>query len=560
MNFYFKRRQLTRAAAIVAVTWFCFFTLFDLLYATYNYIISYFQNPTMDRFFDLLEIVGESLLLSLTYTRDTLVYNFIFILLGVLFGYVFLFIYNLNKKKFVQKGRWRNLTSFVGSIPKIPKMKKSEININFDGFTDKHAAFIKETFDILNAQPDAYAGAGHEDNLFLHSQKVFLKSLEQEDADPLLPLVAAAHDIGKLNSYRFSGTRYELISNVEIESVKIISLMDSWYDFDLNERNLVIFAVKYNHSPELLPVNVDHKDRLNKIISELKIIDGSITAQEKESVRNKVNEESFDEAILNALANIKIQSKDTMKGKITDGFYQKDILYIKEKSLSEEIQQFVPVNVAAALNANFYDKNNLSEFTQLILKRLNKMGILLKKSGNVVVPVEESVWNIKSGKTEFTRIIIINATEEILNLMPTISASTYSIKILGTVSGKRVLNISPPIKVEETDKAEVKEEKVEEIEKVEVKEEKVEEIDKAEVKEEKVEETDKAEVKEEKPKKDLNKVKNPRRAKKTKSLLDGAFKQEPKKESSEEKPTSKKTKKQEEENVDLDEMLEDFLS
>ena len=98
-----------------------------------------------------------------------------------------------------------------------------------------------------------------------------------DEADPLIPLVAYAHDIGKIWCYEVQpdGTVIEVRANHATVGAQLFRQLPELWSLPLNERETVNYAIKYYHSISTMPLSIgDHARALAELLIESDIATG----------------------------------------------------------------------------------------------------------------------------------------------------------------------------------------------------------------------------------------------------------------------------------------------
>ena len=98
-----------------------------------------------------------------------------------------------------------------------------------------------------------------------------------DEADPLIPLVAYAHDIGKIWCYEVQpdGTVNEVRANHATVGAQLFRQLPELWSLPLNERETVNYAIKYYHSISRMPLSIgDHARALAELLIESDIATG----------------------------------------------------------------------------------------------------------------------------------------------------------------------------------------------------------------------------------------------------------------------------------------------
>lgn len=80
--------------------------------------------------------------------------------------------------------------------------------------------------------------------------------------DPLVPICALAHDIGKIECYRVSGKRVtEIKANHDEEGGKLLSSIPEFWELTPEERNAMIICISFYHHISGIPIRIGDRAR-----------------------------------------------------------------------------------------------------------------------------------------------------------------------------------------------------------------------------------------------------------------------------------------------------------
>lgn len=290
---------------------------------------------------------------------------------------------------------------------------------------------------MLAADKKAYAGAGHGVGLYEHTMNVLKEALNKEDADPLLPLVAIAHDIGKITSFKEIGKdEWVTIKRHDKEGSRIITDTPEWWAMSSPEKEILILAVRYEHSVKDFPDNYpklgkEEMARARRVLEQLREIDGFATKGEKEKVIEEVPiEEVLLKAFMSSVLEAPYQIPNLGKGIQAIGWREKDSdrLWFMERGLREFAMKRINHDTAAALGGEHREKNEVHKFTKTLLKVLHDKGWLVTEVCSLPDPdgvvdtweakPEKALWDIKAGEKGFNAVFAVDMPEENRQSLP----------------------------------------------------------------------------------------------------------------------------------------------
>lgn len=103
-----------------------------------------------------------------------------------------------------------------------------------------------------------------------------------DESDPLIPIIAYSHDIGKLWCYEVQkdGSVQEVRSNHATVGATLLRLFPELWELSLHERETVIYAIKYYHSISRMPLSIgDHPRALAELLIAADIATGMMEGE-----------------------------------------------------------------------------------------------------------------------------------------------------------------------------------------------------------------------------------------------------------------------------------------
>ncbi|QGQ72633.1 HD domain-containing protein (plasmid) [Halomonas sp. PA16-9] len=270
--------------------------------------------------------------------------------------------YGLARRKVreVSRGEYRGMSLTITTIPEPDGVCSKPVTAELAGEVPKHhLPLIEQLLGYLQAHPDAFCGDGHSTTLLDHHLGVIDQAFEYEGADPLLPLAAAAHDIGKTVSHAKQNGQWVMKEYHDKAGGRLLPKFSAWWDLPEVERSVLLLAVKYEHSPNLMPktfpgLESDDVRRAGKLLQQLREIDGLATKGEKSKVLENIDvEELAIETFLRVIPQVPYQVKGLAKGIKAAGFRVGDRLYLSEHHVREAALAKVDDDVAAALGGDY---------------------------------------------------------------------------------------------------------------------------------------------------------------------------------------------------------------
>lgn len=342
-------------------------------------------------------------------------------------------------------------------IQKHSRISGGAIKIEGVKLNKEEQAFLGEVLGILRDNQHAYAGPGHGVGLYEHSMSVIDRALSEPGCDSNLVLAAACHDLGKITSYRKNSKgEWESFRLHAQESARLMAGMDTWWQLPEEQRETIRLACKYDHSPQDFPLsgNVKLDDGVRGLIQRLRDIDGKQTAAEKVEVKKRYGDMSeylfrlFDEH----LDRLPFNTTTSPKGAATVGLKKENRIFLFEVKLRERLISSVDKDLWASLGGDFRKSGEIHEFTEHLLRGLDREGWLVKTMtlvdketrqplGDVTAPTNKALWYGHSGTLGINGIIIVDVPPERASCLP-ITSTQHAISFYAYHKGEGPLRIS----------------------------------------------------------------------------------------------------------------------
>ncbi|MGK0547920.1 HD domain-containing protein [Halomonas cupida] len=356
------------------------------------------------------------------------------------------------------RGEFRGMDLTITSMPTPDPVKFKPVKAQLAGSVPRHhLPLIRQLLGYLQAHPDAYCGDGHGTTLLEHHLGVMDQAFEYEGADPLLPLAAAAHDIGKTISHAKQDGEWVRLSPHDKEGARLLPKFPAWWELPENERAILLLAVKYEHSPSKMPrtypgLTDKGLRRASTLLQQLREIDGLTTRTEKSKVLESLDvEELAIDAFLRVIPLVPYQVKGLAKGVKAAGFRVGDRLYLSEPMIREAALTKLGQGVAEALGGGYRAPGKTGQFTQILLKALHGRGWLVTEAEGVpdgsetsktwTLPADQALWRVRSGIIEFRGMIAVELPEEHHGLYPRETA--YEVTVIGPLRSSAGSGVVP---------------------------------------------------------------------------------------------------------------------
>ncbi|EHA15282.1 hypothetical protein [Halomonas sp. HAL1] len=351
-----------------------------------------------------------------------------------------------RRQRAKSRGEFRGMDLSITNMPCPDPVSFKPIKAQLAGSVPAHhMPLINQLLGYLQAHPDAFCGDGHSTTLLEHHLGVIDEAFEYEGADPLLPLAAAAHDIGKTVSHAKQNGEWVRLSYHDKESGRLLAKFPAWWELPEDERSILLLAVKYEHSPNLMPVTFPGlcskgMRRAVTLLQQLRDIDGLATRGEKRRVLETLNVQDLAiETFLRVVPQVPYQVKGLAKRIKAAGFRVGERLYLSEHHIRETALSKLDDDVAAAFGGDFRARGQAGEFTQVLLAALADRGWLIttiegvpegsEKAKTWAVPADQALWRVRSGFIEFRGMIAVELPVEHQGLYP--QETAYEVMVLG---------------------------------------------------------------------------------------------------------------------------------
>lgn len=364
-----------------------------------------------------------------------------------------------RKYRLRSKHQYRGMSVTMGVVAEPERLPQKPVNLKLKGIKLSKAekAVLRDVLGILNAHPKAYVGPAHgEKTLYQHTLGVVNKVLQQKNVTPSMVIAAAAHDMGKITSYRQNKSKQWVRFRWHAqESARILSTLPSWQALDLEQREMIRLAVKYEHAPYRVPgvrmsipkgagvdavafaeKRLEHahplfdkpafRDGVLEILQALQKADGAQTKEEKEKVLEKVNDlpSACLDAFLQAMPNFSFYEQGVPQGYKANAWKKTTRIYLSTRNIAQLVtERFLDESLSLALSEGPQSNQVLTPFVVNLLQALDKKGWLLKEAncktslenghyyGVQRVDDDYPLWDVHSGKKILKDIMVLEISD-----------------------------------------------------------------------------------------------------------------------------------------------------
>lgn len=369
-----------------------------------------------------------------------------------------------EQRRLVPDDSWRGLEISLGTLPTpvwLPEVEPVKLKFSkstqkkLKALEERHHKLFSDIIGYLHGNPDAFVGDGHKGTLLEHTLRVVEQTLDDADdeIDPLLPIAAAAHDIGKTISHYKSKSgewvRHRGIKgNHDTQGGLLLSTMPSFPLMDEEEKTILIFLTKYAHKPHLAPYPTDDiRDRMLRLFAGFRGADKTVTASEKaEVIEDRKTNKTFDESILEAffetITTYRFQEPNLPKNRRAIGWRKGDQLILIEIEFREKFATVLPADILSAWGGVSRRDNTVADLTKNLLAWFDEKGWLVKeidvyKTADDAEPFKHEkcpeghlpIWSLFSGQKSFKGVWAVNIPEEYRNKLP--NETQFDLKYYG---------------------------------------------------------------------------------------------------------------------------------
>lgn len=340
-------------------------------------------------------------------------------------------------------GSFRGLSITLGVLPAPNRPSKEIFEVAgvdnpLSGLPDSHRALLLDVLGILAANSDCY-NKGLSVSILESAITLVDKALLHPKYPGLSAIVAASGDLGLLTSWKKSDNgEWSPIpnKNVDKESAKALSTLDSWFNLPALEKNAILMAVRFKSTPKLIP-NVGSDPEVFRLAKDLLFFAEDVEQKVASEERQKTLENSdlpsvILDAFLKSLPLLSFQHKGLPKGVQAVAWKVGKRVYMLEIKLRDTMSSKLPPEIKNSLLTSSKERARVQPFTAELLKALHAKGWLVTETDSLKVNPKEALWNIKAGKLEFKGVIILDIPDELISQLPA-GDSMYDVAVSGTL-------------------------------------------------------------------------------------------------------------------------------
>jgi len=268
-------------------------------------------------------------------------------------------------------------------------------------------------------------------------------------SDELVPIIALAHDLGKIQTFVDKGNGEWSVDREDHDSVSAQMLMrlPEFWKIPRRERRIILLIVSTYHRDAELRRHIDHvgyEDRIFALLQLLILADkatGLIEEGRKpEMLESEADIEDEDwkpkvwaafTQLMNQANRIGPKHNQYRIGQKNVVGKDKPIIIINEMSLRKEIEKLLPKECLRYAQTRV--GSDINGLTALILETLDKYGVLIKQYGGHITSATSAVWMVEfSGRDKektgpiarWKYSILVDPTEKFSNLCDMVNADT----------------------------------------------------------------------------------------------------------------------------------------
>lgn len=404
-------------------------------------------------------------------------FSFIAALCGVVVIFMLYWLSKEDRKQRIEPSMLRGMSLSLGPIPLVKQLKRNNLWSIPSEFSDWHSAYKKEFpkhAALLNAGISIMKGnpcqaspvkGGHGDvNLLTHSYNVLREIISMapswnfkgsvgsggnillgltdpqyvfDSKDPVIPLVAFLHDLGKIVCYKTmrDGSIKQVLDNHDIHGGKLIININEFWELSKADRDLLILSITYYHHPSEMPLWADDRSRavmelMIKSDNEAGKKEGGVTYYSDSTFKSDDDDATNIPLIRTVIGEDGVKVKVNERNEILNGGFNGDRLYKGLRSLLSEPDRINgrehPGRIGFKANGYVYLQEErlrqalassmdeptllaqqlqggINPNTTALMEKLDSLGVLYVEHNGLTFGAGSAFWNTvhkdKSGKT-----------------------------------------------------------------------------------------------------------------------------------------------------------------
>lgn len=338
-------------------------------------------------------------------------------------------------KKNVVTDSWSGININIGELPKpswMPeKIIRSPIVTEYvnskllvlneeQKVTENHKELLLDVLSyIFQTKETSFVGYGHGNNLYEHTLNV-LNVCWTKNCDPLIPITAAAHDAGKIISWKINSdtNNWQRVGMHDDYGALLISTFPSFQKLDEEEKYVLKIAIGFGHKEKKIPLMSEERfRRVDNIFAVVNKNDRIQTAIEKKKVLDKKESpEMITEAFVEAVKASPFNTPKTRRGQNAICFRKGEIIYLLEPGFRDLFLSMLPPDIAAAYGGGYRRVGNISPPTVALINHMKNIGWLVEEGNGM--KSECGLWSVKVGNKIFNGVLALKLPMEIIEHLP----------------------------------------------------------------------------------------------------------------------------------------------
>jgi hypothetical protein len=326
------------------------------------------------------------------------------------------------------QGEYRGVRLSLGTLPTPTAISKEPLSLKgaegaLSKLSEIEQVLLGDVLGLLAGHPEVYQGESGDNNLE-RALRLANQGLSHKHHPGLAAIAAACSELGKLTAWvRDDSGQWIQRKPEEREAARILAGLTTWWQLPFVERMGLLFAVKYRGKPQSVP-DITREPRIYRLARDLLSSSAEAIVEVAEAARQEVFEqrepkEAILETFVRELAMLPFQSPGLPKNIPAVGWKKGNRAFFLENRLCEAILAKLDPELRAAFTSPTREKSpKVSLLGQEFLKIFEEKGWLVCKEGTQTVPPHEALWVIQAGKLEFSRVIILDLPEEMVERLP----------------------------------------------------------------------------------------------------------------------------------------------
>lgn len=372
-----------------------------------------------------------------------------FLLLGIVWGLallcLLLLVNILMRQSLKGKASWKTLSSTISVFPgPLVYQSGSAHIVSLPGnIGPRHKTLLSELLSFACDNKNHAVKPGHDDTgLYRHTLSDIEQAFDRDDRHELLPLAAAAHNLGTTRTLAFNDTTrqwHSLKPGHNLHSVQLLKAMPGWEKLPEPDRHRLYLAVKYENSPDSMPLSIpgisqQDIDSARQLLSQLRELSSHNHPQagttDDAGNRDSDNRDSSNtdssntDSSTGTAAPVTQTLANTLSAFFREApcyhpnhsgeyacFIRKGLVYILESSLRAYITGALPGHQAHPAETG---KRMAAIFHLLDDMGLLQTRLITRDNDCYQTGADCPLWNVSLGTVDYNAVLVITAPDEII--------------------------------------------------------------------------------------------------------------------------------------------------